>query len=52
MNQAKWAADSAGRNKNLELDTKVYKPQDIEKTPEITKKLLELDEQQLDLLTG
>ena len=44
MNQARWAADSAGRNKNLQLNTDIYRPSDLEKTPEITKKLLELDE--------
>ncbi len=51
MNHAAWQSRIADRRKTDVAinESKSFNP---DKTPEITKKLLALDEQQLDLLTG
>ena len=50
MNHADWQTKLADRRKTTEGDIKPGF--DPTKSPDITAKLLELDEKQLDLLTG
>ena len=53
MNHARWQTKFADRRKETELDAReITQELDPYKTPAITHKLLEIDEEQLDLLTG
>ena len=48
MNHANWNSKTAGRRQNVDMGSVIHP----EETPAITKKLLALDEAQLDRLTG
>ena len=53
MNHARWQANFADKRKTTEIDgAEAADLIETGSTPAITKKLLEMDEKQLDLLTG
>ena len=53
MNHARWKAGFADRRRTTEVNSgTIIHSVDLDKTPDVTRKLLEMDEQQLDLLTG
>ena len=52
MNNAQWNTKFADRKKTTHIDQYDVRKDSLDKTPYMTRKLLEIDEQQLDLLTG
>ena len=52
MNHAQWNTKFAERKKTNNIDGSDVRRDSFDKTPYMTRKLLEIDEQQLDLLTG
>jgi len=51
MNHAQFNSQFAERRRTIELNSSDLREIDME-TPDITRKILAIDEQQLDLLTG